>query len=202
MLRRRLLLTLSAGSALACSTPASPPGPPAAPPWLLDRQRVAASAAQGSAVRHDFGFTNRVTESGITFETRIVDDAGKLYKHVQYDHGTGVAAADVDGDRLPDLFFVTQLGTSELWRNLGGGRFTNFTDSAGLRMPDAIAVAASFADTDNDGDPDLFVTTVRHGNRFFENLGAGKFRDRTAEAGTPPAWSSSTTMAMAAWICF
>src|SRR5256886_2309788 len=50
-------------------------------------------------------------------------------------------------------------------------------------MEDAIAVACSFADIDNDGDPDLFVTTVRHGNRLFENLGGGKFRDITAQAG-------------------
>ena len=132
---------------------------------------------------HGFRFADRVAESGISFESRIVDDAGKVYKKVQYDHGTGLAAADVDGDSLPDLYFVTQLGSNELWKNLGGGRFADLTDSAGLRMPDAIAVAASFADTDNDGDPDLFVTTVRNGNRFFENLGHGKFRDATAQAG-------------------
>src|SRR5205823_11974856 len=46
-----------------------------------------------------------------------------------------------------------------------------------------IAVTASFADIDNDGDPDLFVTTVRHGNHLFENLGQGRFRDITKEAG-------------------
>ena len=114
---------------------------------------------------------------------RIVDDAGKAYKKVHYDHGTGLCAADVDGDGRPDLYFVTQLGTNELWRNLGGGRFENVTDRAGLRMPDAIAAGCAFADIDNDGLPDLFVTTVRHGNRLFKNLGGGTFRDITAAAG-------------------
>ncbi len=132
---------------------------------------------------HDFRFTDRRLASGITFTHRIVDDAGKSYKLVHYDHGGGVCAADVDGDGLPDLYFVTQLGTNELWKNLGGDRFADVTDSAGLRWPDPIAVGCAFADIDNDGDPDLFVTTVRHGNRLYENLGNGTFRDITAAAG-------------------
>src|SRR5882672_418496 len=152
------------------------------PPWLVARAQQELELAERSPAVHDFRFTDRLEASGITFENRIVDDAGKAYKKVHYDHGTGLCAADVDGDGLPDLYFVSQLGGNELWRNLGGGRFTSLTD-AGLRMPDAVAVSCAFADIDNDGDPDLFVTTVRHGNRLFENLGGGTFRDITAQAG-------------------
>jgi len=46
-----------------------------------------------------------------------------------------------------------------------------------------ISVAASFADIDNDGDQDLFVTTVRGGNVLFENDGHGRFKDISKEAG-------------------
>jgi hypothetical protein len=153
------------------------------PAWLVERARQEAELAARSRVVHDFRFTDRRQASGITFENRVVDDAGKAYKLVHYDHGSGLCAADVDGDGSPDLYFVTQLGANELWKNLGDGRFVNLTDAAGLGMPDAIAVGCAFADIDNDGDPDGFVTTVRHGNRLFENLGNGKFRDITAAAG-------------------
>jgi hypothetical protein len=155
----------------------------ATPAWLVERARQEAELAARSPVMHDFRFTDERQASGITFENRVVDDAGKAYKPVHYDHGSGLCAADVDGDGLPDLYFATQLGTNELWKNTGNGRFVNVTDEAGLAMPDAIAAGCSFADIDNDGLPDLFVTTVRHGNRLFKNLGNGKFRDITQEAG-------------------
>ena len=65
-------------------------------------------------VDYDFQFTDRVTDSGITFVNHVVDDAARFHKPVHYDHGTGIAAADVDGDGLDDLYFVNQLGGSQL----------------------------------------------------------------------------------------
>ncbi len=152
-------------------------------PWL---QRLAAAqikAAAGLAAFHDFQFTDRLAESGITYKNGIVDDAGKAYKAAHYDHGTGIAIADVDGDGRPDMYFVSQVGGNELWRNLGGGRFENITASAGVGVPGKVSVSASFADIDNDDDPDLYVTTVRGGNMLFENDGHGHFKDISASSG-------------------
>jgi hypothetical protein len=152
-------------------------------PWL---QRLAAAqtkAAAGLAVFHDFQFTDRLAESGITFKHGIVDDAGKTYKAVHYDHGNGIAMADVDGDGRLDLYFVNQVGGNQLWRNLGGGRFEDITAAAGVGVPAKVSVSASFADLDNDGDPDLFVTTVRGGNMLFENDGKGHFTDVSKASG-------------------
>jgi hypothetical protein len=132
---------------------------------------------------HDFQFVDRYEESGIRFEHHPVDDGARDYKAVHYDHGNGLAIADVDGDGKLDIYFVNQLGASQLWRNVGRGRFEDITASAGVALADKIGVAASFADIDNDGRPDLFVTTVRMGNALFKNLGGGKFKDITAEAG-------------------
>jgi hypothetical protein len=148
-------------------------------------------AAGRLGVFHQFRFTDRLPESGITFVHRAVDDVRKSYRPVHYDHGNGIAAADVDGDGRHDVYFVNQVGGSELWKNLGGGRFRNITRDAGVGLTDRIGVTASFGDIDDDGDPDLFVTTVRGGNVLFENDGRGRFRDITQEAGVGLAAHSS-----------
>jgi enediyne biosynthesis protein E4 len=134
-------------------------------------------------VDYQFQFKDLVKESGITFVQRAVDDAGKYHKPVHYDHGTGIAVADVDGDGLEDVYFVNQIGGNQLWKNLGGGKFRNITAESGTALADRIGVAASFADIDNDGDQDLFVTTVRGGNVLFENDGHGHFKDISKAAG-------------------
>lgn len=149
------------------------------------------SAAQLKAF-HDFQFQDRHAESGIKFVHQAVEDANKVYKPVHYDHGTGLAAADVDGDGHTDLLFVNQLSGNQLWRGLGNGKFEDITAQAGIALADRVNVGASFADIDNDGDPDLLITSVRAGNVLFENLGGGKFRDITAASGITGNKHSST----------
>ena len=151
--------------------------------WLERRQAAQQATASEIGVFHDFEFTDRAEASGIEFVSRTVPDVGRNFKLNHYDHGNGVAVADVDGDGLFDIYFVNQVGGNELWRNVGGGRFENITEEAGVSLRGRVGVSASFADTDNDGDADLFVTTTRHGNALFENDGHGRFRNVTADAG-------------------
>src|SRR3954449_7793730 len=122
------------------------------PKWvsaLRAMQPIQAAALTASSTFHDFQFTDRRRESGITFRNQIVDDAGKTYKAAHYDHGNGIAVADVDGDGLPDIYFVSQLGGNQLWKNLGNGRFRNITAEAGVAVAGRISVSATFADVDN-----------------------------------------------------
>jgi len=146
-------------------------------------------AARAWKAFHDFRFSDRYEESGIRFEHHPVDDGAKNYMAVHYDHGTGLAVADVDGDGRLDIYFVNQLGGNQLWRaasvaaDTGSPKFENITALAGVGLEDKICVAASFADMDNDGLADLFVTTVRMGNFLFKNLGQGRFKDITPESG-------------------
>jgi hypothetical protein len=151
--------------------------------WLDKLRDAQVKDVSGVAAFHDFQFTDRLSASGISFRHRIVEDAGRAYKAAHYDHGTGVAIADVDGDGLSDIYFVNQVGGNQLWRNTGGGSFQDITATAGVAVPGKVGVSASFADIDNDGDPDLYVTTVRGGNMLFENDGHGRFRDISAASG-------------------
>ena len=100
--------------------------------WLMRLREAQVKAVDGVAAFHDFQFTDRLAESGISFKHRIVDDAGKTYKAAHYDHGNGIAIADVDGDGRSDIYFVNQVGGNQLWKNSGGGRFEDITAAAGL----------------------------------------------------------------------
>ena len=153
------------------------------PPWMARRQQTQLEAAQAYEVFCDFSFTDQLEASGIAFRNRVVDDSGKHHIPVHYDHGNGLAVGDVDGDGLYDLYFTTQVGGNQLWRNLGGARFENHTTPS-LELADRIGVSASFGDIDNDGDVDLYATAVRLGNRLLVNDGTGRFEDITAHSGT------------------
>ena len=184
------VVTLAAAGAVGYSAqvPASTrsveiPTPDIGVAWLDERAAAQRATADQVKVFHEFHFHDALPESGITFTHHVVDDAGRDYKAVHYDHGTGLAVADVDGDGLEDINFVNQLGGNELWKNVGHAKFTNITAAAGVALADRVSVTASFADTDNDGDQDLFVTTVRGGNVLFENDGRGRFTDISAQAG-------------------
>ncbi|HUK34527.1 MAG TPA: FG-GAP-like repeat-containing protein [Vicinamibacterales bacterium] len=159
------------------------PADAADPKWIAQRRSEQTAARDSIAADHDFQFTDRIGSSGIAFRDVNSMDVGKFYTANHYDHGTALAVADVDGDGLLDLYFVNQAGKNRLYRNLGGGRFEDITDAAGVGVGNRASVGAAFADIDNDGYPDLFVTSVREGNILFRNDGHGHFSNITSQAG-------------------
>ncbi len=150
---------------------------------LASRKELQLESAKQFKVFYRFHFTDELKQSGITFRHRAVPEATDNYMQVHYDHGTGLAVADVDGDGLYDIYFVNQVGGNELWKNVGGGKFENITEQAGVGLKDRISVSASFGDVNNSGHEDLYVTTVNQGNVLFKNDGHGHFTDITKDAG-------------------
>jgi tetratricopeptide (TPR) repeat protein len=111
----------------------------------------------------------------------------------------GVAAADYDNDGWPDLYVSNLNGYNFLYHNNHDNTFTEVSEEAGV--PGAgKGFATWFFDYDNDGWPDLFVTSyfvsvdetartylgLPHNApslKLYKNLGNGTFRDVTAEVG-------------------
>ena len=116
-------------------------------------------------------------ESGINF----VHDSGDPEKRVILSSlGGGVALFDYDGDSDLDAHFVRK-GTNHLYRNQGGFRFQDATDSAGVSAA-GWSIGCAAADVDNDGLVDLYVTRIG-ANVLYRNRGDGTFEDRTALLG-------------------
>jgi ASPIC and UnbV/FG-GAP-like repeat len=110
-----------------------------------------------------------------------------------------IVAADYDNDGYVDFYVSNLNGDHYLYHNNHNGTFTDMALQAGVDKPWQ-SFAAWFFDYDNDGWPDLLVTsyyvsvdeTIRsylglppnaETMKLYKNLGNGTFRDVTSEVG-------------------
>jgi hypothetical protein len=149
----------------------------------------------GGAPGGGSGFQERAQEAGIAFRMNFLPkEQGERFRINLYDHGSGLAVGDYDNDGHEDIYFLNQHGPNALYRNRGDGTFEDVTAKAGVALSDRISVGATFADYDNDGWADLFVTSTRGGNVLFRNRGDGTFEDVTTAAGVSHVGHSQTAV--------
>lgn len=67
--------------------------------------------------------------------------------------------ADWDGDGDPDLYCANDFGPNNMFRNDGGGRFTDVTEETGT-ADIGFGMGVSWGDYDNDGRQDLYVSNM------------------------------------------
>jgi enediyne biosynthesis protein E4 len=126
------------------------------------------------------------------------------------DFGTSASWLDYDRDGKADLFVANYVqwsrdkdlwcsldgatksyctpesykGTaSKLYRNLGGGKFQDVSQKAGVADPTSKALGLAVLDYNGDGWPDLFVANDTQPNKLYRNNKNGTFTDEAVEAG-------------------
>lgn len=113
------------------------------------------------------------SETNVSFEVYLTPE--EISDNQMLLHGSGVAAADVDGDGLVDLYFGQLNGPNKLYRNKGNIQFEDITEQAGVAHEGYYSTGVLFADIDGDGDQDLLVNTMEGAIGVYLNDGSGKF---------------------------
>jgi hypothetical protein len=127
--------------------------------------------------------------TGVTFRNELPEKPDvNILNYLYYYNGGGVAAGDIDGDGLPDLYFTSNLGSNRLYLNKGNYRFEDITEQAGVTGPPAWKSGVTMADVNGDGLLDIYVSavtylTMKGHNVLYINNGDRTFTDRTAEYG-------------------
>ena len=89
-------------------------------------------------------------------------------------NGNNCAWADYDNDGHLDLFVANSDQNDFLFHSNGDGTFTRITTNA-IALKTGNSQGGSWADYDNDGLPDLFVSRVNEPNLLYHNEGKGRF---------------------------
>jgi hypothetical protein len=138
-------------------------------------------------------------QSGIKW---VHDNAMSPARYLPETLGPGCGFLDFDNDGWMDIFLVNS-GPSDffkpktplknaLYKNNRNGTFTDVTDAAGVGGgPETFGMGVAVGDYDNDGWPDIFVTS--YGKCIlYKNNKNGTFTDVTKEAGLEtPGWTTS-----------
>jgi tetratricopeptide (TPR) repeat protein len=96
-----------------------------------------------------------------------------------------VCWGDYNGDGLPDLFAVSFDKGCDLYQNLGNGQFKEVSEGAGIECPTA-SYTCEFLDYNNDGQPDVFVSTYPWKGVKWGDL-KSMVEDQISGAPAPPA---------------
>ena len=103
-------------------------------------------------------------EAGIQFESLSAQQTGidfsndldpqgplNMIEYLYFNNGGGVAAGDLDGDGLDDLFFTGNQVSNKLYKNLGDFTFEDVTENAGIIQSGDWSNGVVMADINNDG---------------------------------------------------
>jgi hypothetical protein len=139
-------------------------------------------------------------ETGISFSnlSDFKEDYNyNIFKYEYLYNGGGVAAGDVNGDSLPDLYFTASFGGNKLYINSGNFKFVDATDRAGVKAEAGFKTGVVMADINGDGKMDIYVcrtgntddglktnhTFINMGNTIENGIAIPRFEDQSKKLG-------------------
>lgn len=100
-------------------------------------------------------------ESGIDFSNNIEDKLDTFENLFDFDffyNGSGVGIADINNDGLDDIFFCGNQVNNKLYINKGNLQFEDISVKANININKQWANGVTFADVNNDGWLDIYVS--------------------------------------------
>jgi hypothetical protein len=142
--------------------------------WLIVTQLVAAVLALDE-VCQAAPFTIATSAAGIN---HFYDPKSASLIPRQEFYSGGAAAGDYDNDGWVDLYVTRYYAPDVLYHNNGNGTFSDITSTAFGALPTRNTNGVAWGDIDNDGDVDLYVTSIGQLQHFlYINDGAGHFTE-------------------------
>ncbi|MEK6476288.1 VCBS repeat-containing protein [Catalinimonas sp. 4WD22] len=133
--------------------------------------------------------------TGVDFQNTLTETPQmNIFNYLYFYNGGGVAAGDLNGDDLPDLYFTSNLENNKLYINKGNFKFQDITEQANVKGKGGWTTGVTMADVNGDGKLDIYVSqlgdyqNIRGKNQLYINMGndaAGMptFEEKAAEYG-------------------
>jgi len=144
-------------------------------------------------------FSDVTTDAGLGKFIHDNGSFGKMWFPEQM--GSGGGFIDYNNDGWLDVLLIgggtwkdyTKRAIQTLWlyKNNADGTFSNVTDETGLGKINTYGLGVAAADYDNDGDQDIFLTTLDRNILLNNNEGSFVNVSKNADLGNTIGWSSS-----------
>ena len=133
--------------------------------------------------------------TGVDFQNRLEETPQmNIFSYLYFYNGGGVAAGDLNGDSLPDLYFTANLESNKLYLNQGNFKFQDITEQAAVGGKRGWTTGVTMADVNGDGRLDIYVSqlgdyqNIRGKNQLYINQGNNDqdvpvFKDQAADYG-------------------
>jgi len=130
------------------------------------------------------------TDSGVASLNQLQETEDfNIVEYLYYYNGGGVAATDISGDGLPDLYFTNNQGPNKYYINEGNFKFRDATEEGAVAGAGDWSTGISVLDINQDGRMDLYVCNVsgykglEGRNELFIQQADGTFTESAADYG-------------------